>query len=94
MFVPKADSRKKSVYFDKTRIKVDEENRYTITITEADKFITEDIQAEEEFSTKRDDLLHKRNLEYYNEKFKNIKKSKNTFTAINTMILDMHGDGN
>ena len=51
-----------------------------------------DADQEDNSPTRRDDLLHKRNLEHYNEKFRKIKAIGKINFNMNAMIIDMNGE--
>jgi len=52
------------------------------------------LEEENEFSNRRDDLLHKRNLECFHEKMKFRRDKSLDIYSLSNMIEDMNTEGN
>ena len=83
LFIPKLESKKKTLYFDKTRISETKTDDYNMN-SGHDASIHKQIR--------RDDLLHKKNLEYFNEKFNKTSNPNKIILGVETMVKDMNGE--
>ena len=110
IYVPKLESRSKALYFDKSKIKIEnvkivekeekkeinfkvERNPTSTNILNIMKKNEYLIDDDNDFNNKRDDLLHKRNLECFHEKMKFKRKSLDIY-GLNSMIQDMKTEEN
>jgi serine/threonine protein kinase len=81
LFIPKTDSKQTAIYFNKKRVTFKTQDHPQL---EADKSESVDD------SVKRDDLLHKRNIIFYDELFRKIKKYDFTqLLSLRSMLIDV-----
>jgi hypothetical protein len=87
LFIPKADSKKEPLYFDKKRIYSHPSEQH-VTFDDCVKLLGGD---QSENPIKRDDLLHKTNILYFNEKFKKLRKFNfNEMLSLSCMLEDLN----
>lgn len=88
LFVPRNESKKKSMYFDKSKVKEAVKQTQDVVIDlEPNKHQFEELK---EAPTRRDDLLHKRNMEHFNDRIKKVKIYLQKEYFINNIISDLN----
>lgn len=90
LFVPRNDSKKKSVYFDKSKIKKAIQQTQDLQNEKENDHLKAQYEEAKETPTRRDDLLHKRNMEHYFEKIKRVKIFMQKDYFIDNFICDLN----
>ncbi len=108
LYIPKLESRIKALYFDKSKIKDStlphlekniinsergaEKSLTMLNFMKQNRLLLND--EEMDFLNKRDDLLHKKNVECFQEKLKFRRDKSLDIYELTSMIEDMKTEGN